>query len=744
MYPGSGQPGSVPRRVNPNGGGAVGGGVPNVPSVGNVNPIRDMREMRDLRGPSVNIPPMQMTGAPGNANVGVVNVPQNQASHVSGSASRIVDMLESAKNEFESVLQQLNISKIENMELERKIQSQVAEMDQIQQTLKALENNHRRLRQQYEEDVIRMRRQMEGGVKMGMSTGKRNRSDEQAPPPQVMPPMNPGQPMVPARSQRSGSPVRVAPAPSMGRPAGLDERDQRGRERPSHQGPPPPMQSSSLAPLENNLHTPTAGRRSAMPGIPSSRDSDRRDVLDRRGDDREVMKNDDRHRIPGPPPASAAVGGSSANSSPVMKKIKSSAPESKSSSGNGSSKSSVPAPAPMQSSPGNPKMHHLNNETNESTGSVTPPPSSAPGGGNSTPSNGNNAGFSTNGSSSSKQSKVKWSITYSNKGSSTHFPETERPTVEMHHTLDHQSVVCCVRFSADGTKMASGCHKTAQVFDVATGARTFWVQRPAITNANGAQPNENEDAYVRSVCFSPDGTKLVAGMPQNTIRIWDIASNEEGPPLVGHEAEIYSLDYVNNLIVSGSGDRKVRLWDARSGECRHVFGTETGGPADGVTNVALSPDGRLLAAASLDKVVRIWNTETSQLMDRLEGHCDSVYSLAFSPDGKNVISGSLDKNIMLWDVSASGRTTTRPRMLFQGHKDFVLSVAYTPDGRWIMSGSKDRSVIFWDPRTARSVLTLSGYRNSVISVASSPASPFFATGSGDCFACIWKYQCQTI
>jgi general transcriptional corepressor TUP1 len=249
--------------------------------------------------------------------------------------------------------------------------------------------------------------------------------------------------------------------------------------------------------------------------------------------------------------------------------------------------------------------------------------------------------------------------------------------------MDHQSVVCSVRFSPDGSMLATGCHKAARVFDVKTGERKFMVSRHGGTGSNGNASSEEEGAYVRAVAFSPDCTKLVAGMPHNTIRVWDIASNEEGPAMTGHESEIYALDYIDDMIVSGSGDRKVRLWDARTGVCQKVFGSESGGPSDGVTSVALSPDGRYLAAGSLDKVVRMWDTETSQLLDRFEGHSDSVYSIAFSPDGKNVISGSLDKNIMLWDVNAQGRTTSRPRMVFQGHKDFVLSVAYTPDGRCV-------------------------------------------------------------
>lgn len=342
-------------------------------------------------------------------------------------------------------------------------------------------------------------------------------------------------------------------------------------------------------------------------------------------------------------------------------------------------------------------------------------------------------------SSSSKGSKLNWNCVYNN---STAHPDPERPVAELHQTMDHQSVVCCVRFSPDGTMMATGCHKTARVFDVKTGERKFIVSRPGGSGANG-QSSEEDAAYVRAVAFSPDCTKLVAGMPHNTIRVWDIATNEEGQAMTGHESEIYALDYVNDMIVSGSGDRKVRLWDARTGQCKKIFGSESGGPSDGVTSVALSPDGRYLAAGSLDKVVRIWDTESSQLIDRFEGHSDSVYSIAFSPDGKNVISGSLDKNIMLWDVNGQARASSRPRTVFQGHKDFVLSVAYTPDGRWLMSGSKDRSVVFWDPRHSRSVLTLTGYRNSVISVASSPSSPYFATGSGDCLAVVWKYQCQS-
>lgn len=100
----------------------------------------------------------------------------------------------------------------------------------------------------------------------------------------------------------------------------------------------------------------------------------------------------------------------------------------------------------------------------------------------------------------------------------------------------------------------------------------------------------------------------------------------------------------------------------------------------GVTSVAISPDGSLVAAGSLDTVVRIWDVETGGLVERLRGHRDSVYSVVFTPDGRGIVSGSLDKTLKYWDVSALGKNVrgkagsegeTKPSqctMNFTGHK----------------------------------------------------------------------------
>ncbi|HTI22049.1 MAG TPA: hypothetical protein VL652_13725, partial [Kutzneria sp.] len=202
--------------------------------------------------------------------------------------------------------------------------------------------------------------------------------------------------------------------------------------------------------------------------------------------------------------------------------------------------------------------------------------------------------------------------------------------------------------------------------------------------------------------------------------------------LLGHSDGVTALSYGGNLLASASKDKSVRLWDAGS---RTSLATVAVPSA--AYGVALSRDGKLLAAGIADGSIILWDVSNPRSPARLavaKGHTDSVFALAFSPDGTRLASASGDKSVRLWQVD--GR---RISSLFTlaGHEKTVTSIAYSPDGKLIASGSYDNTVRLWNSATGAPAGVLSGHTNAVTGVAFSPDSRRLASASYDESVRVW-------
>ncbi|CUA77393.1 Vegetative incompatibility protein HET-E-1 [Podospora anserina] [Rhizoctonia solani] len=287
----------------------------------------------------------------------------------------------------------------------------------------------------------------------------------------------------------------------------------------------------------------------------------------------------------------------------------------------------------------------------------------------------------------------------------------------------HTRSVNRVAFSPDGIQVASCSNdKTIRIWDVQTRAsvrnpfkghkgggsidRTVTVWDTRTGSMHPGSLHRHAD-WVRSVLFSPDGTRIVSCSSDRTIRIWDVrTSGKDLARNTGSQIFVGPLAFSPdpNHFVSSSPSGAFVVSELHTGTTISYTFEDKPDPKS-IDSIALSSRGLYLAASINNFTVRVWDVLTGAMItqplkallwlrrfDDYSVECP-VRSLVYSPDGARIAPGAADGTIRVWD-SVTGVLVHA----LSGRKDSVAaeSIAFSHDGKYIVSGSSDGSIRKWD------------------------------------------------
>ncbi|KAK3862746.1 hypothetical protein Pcinc_031420 [Petrolisthes cinctipes] len=197
-------------------------------------------------------------------------------------------------------------------------------------------------------------------------------------------------------------------------------------------------------------------------------------------------------------------------------------------------------------------------------------------------------------------------------------------------------------------------------------------------------------------CLQFNYNIIVSGSDDNTLKVWNATSGKCMRTLTGHTGGVWSSQMSGNLIVSGSTDRMLRVWDAETGECFHTLYGHTS------TVRCLHLHGSRVVSGSRDATLRVWDVNSGVCEHVLVGHVAAVRCVQYN--GKLVVSGAYDYMVKVWNADREECLHT-----LQGHTNRVYSLQF--DGVHVVSGSLDTSIRVWDVETGQCRHTLMGHQS---------------------------------
>lgn len=259
----------------------------------------------------------------------------------------------------------------------------------------------------------------------------------------------------------------------------------------------------------------------------------------------------------------------------------------------------------------------------------------------------------------------------------------------------HSDEVTAVIFSRDDQTLASASQD---------GTIILWQKQSQTTNLKLIDKIKGHEGRVSALTFSFDGQTLASASWDGIVKLWDISKNKLSNLIIFPNTKSVTSIAFNpkdsNILAVALNNGSIHFWDTSTKKERGLFSSAHSGA---VNSLAYSPDGTRLASAGDDGIVRIWNVEENKeatiplktfiVVDpkRVQDPgMKKVSSVAFDRDGKTVASASFDGMVKLWDVESS-----RQLPVLTEHKGPVNSVNFSPDGKILTSASSDEEVRLW-------------------------------------------------
>lgn len=299
--------------------------------------------------------------------------------------------------------------------------------------------------------------------------------------------------------------------------------------------------------------------------------------------------------------------------------------------------------------------------------------------------------------------------------------------------------------SPDKSAIAASRGNQIHIYDAGSGAHIRTLLDPDLKTPDGKVVKAAHLSLVDSMAYSPDGKWLVSGAFQE-VNVWDITTGQLRRKITGFAYNVVSVAFSSDskLFAVAGGEPtvegEVKVFEVAS--WNQIMDVKNG-HSDTVYGVCFSPDNKMIATASADKFIKVWEVPSAKFVKSFEGHTHHVLDIGWSPDGKLLASAGGDNTVKVWDfekgeqartINAHGKQVTRLQFIgkkvefitcagdglvkvfnatnggntknFGGATDFVYAVGASPDGLVVAAGGQEGVVRVYNGQTSQLVRTL--------------------------------------